>query len=87
MSELKPCPYCKSTEVFYGEYDTFSDTTFGGYKIRCRCGYAYRKSVWCDSANEAIEAWNRRADNMGSGCTAITMILATYVPSVIGIAK
>ena len=61
--ELKLCPYCKSAEVFYGEYDTFSDTPFGGYKIRCKCGYAYRKSVWCDSANEAIEAWNRRINN------------------------
>ena len=57
--EPKPCPFCKFAEVFYGEYDTFSDTTFGGYKIRCRCGYAYRKSVWCDSANETIETWNK----------------------------
>ena len=56
MIELELCPYCKSAEVFYGEYDTFSDTTFGGYKIRCKCGYAYRKSVWCDSVNEAIES-------------------------------
>ena len=63
MIELKLCPYCKSVEVFYGEYDTFSDTTFGGYKIRCKCGYAYRKSVWCDSVNEAIEAWNGRVND------------------------
>lgn len=34
--EPKPCPYCKSAEVFYGEYDTLSETTFGGYKIRCK---------------------------------------------------
>ena len=60
MIELELCPYCKSAEVFYGEYDTFSDSPFGGYKITCKCGYAYRKSVWCDSANEAIEVWNRR---------------------------
>ena len=64
MIELEPCPFCKFAEVFYGEYDTFSDSPFGGYKIRCKCGYAYRKSVWCDSANEAIEVWNRRADEV-----------------------
>ena len=59
MIELEPCPSCKFAEVFYGEYDTFSDKPFGGYKIRCKCGYAYRKSVWCDRVNEAIEAWNK----------------------------
>ena len=62
MMELKPCPFCKIAEVFYGEYDTFSDSPFSGYKIRCKCGYAYRNSVWCDNANEAIEVWNRRAN-------------------------
>ena len=61
MIELEVCAYCKSAEVFYGESHTFSDTTFGGYKIRCKCGYTYRKSVWCDSVNEAIEAWNKEA--------------------------
>ena len=63
MIELELCPRCKSAEVIYGEYDTFSDSPFGGYKIRCKCDYAYRKSVWCDSVNEAIEAWNRRAND------------------------
>ena len=63
MIELKLCPYCKSAEVLYSDYDTFSDSPFGGYKITCKCGYAYRKSVWCDSVNEAIEAWNRRAND------------------------
>ena len=63
MIELELCPYCKFAEVIYGEYDTFSDSPFGGYKIRCKCDYAYRKSVWCDSVNEAIEAWNRRAND------------------------
>ena len=60
-----PCPLCKSAEVFYIEYDTFSDSSFGfgGYKIRCKCDYAYRKSVWCDSVTEAIETWNRSTDN------------------------
>ena len=63
MNELERCPFCKFAEVIYGEYDTFSDSPFGGYKIRCKCDYAYRKSVWCDSENEAIEAWNRRAND------------------------
>ena len=61
MIELKLCPYCKSAEVLYSDYDTFSDSPFGGYKITCKCGYAYRKSVWPDSVNEAIEAWNKEA--------------------------
>ena len=59
----KPCPFFKFAEVFYCEYDTFSDSPFGGYKIRCKCGYAYRKSVGCDSVNEAVEAWNRRVND------------------------
>ena len=24
--ELKPCPFCKFAEVFYCEYDTYSDS-------------------------------------------------------------
>lgn len=63
MIELELCPYCKSAEVFYSDYDTFSDSPFGGYKITCKCGYAYRKSVWRDSVNEAIETWNRGINN------------------------
>ena len=30
MIELELCPYCKSAEVFYSDYDTFSDSRLNG---------------------------------------------------------
>ena len=60
MSELKPCPFCGGTPrivenklclehiIYCVECDSDSHTVIGG---------------WFDSENEAVEWWNRRADN------------------------
>ena len=59
MADLKPCPFCGGTDLHvvsvYGtEYyvDCFTCTTCGPY------GETYE---------EAIEAWNRRAEDGNSG--------------------
>jgi Lar family restriction alleviation protein len=55
--ELKPCPFCGGkAEVVDNEY--FVDVSCA--HIHCR-GYA--ASLMYNNKKEAIEAWNRRADN------------------------
>lgn len=58
MIELKPCPFCggkahveKNFDETYRFYHTCKNTQINIYKT----GFKTRK--------EAIEAWNRRADN------------------------
>lgn len=56
MDELKPCPFCGSPAELTGECDM----------VWVRCS---NEDCWCqmvtrfDEPDEAIEAWNRRADN------------------------
>ena len=57
MTELKPCPFCGSTDVHI-----LNHGTQGEHSITCKdC------NVWVDhmfdamSEEEAIELWNRRA--------------------------
>lgn len=60
MERLKPCPFCGSeahiaTHIFHGLSNT--------YGVICGNGKCY-KSGWqfYDSGEEAIAAWNRRAE-------------------------
>lgn len=53
MTELKPCPKCKSKDI-----DLVSINYDRRYFYACeRCGY---KADECYDEEEAIEAWNRR---------------------------
>ena len=57
MGELKPCPFCYDTWLYYSDMNIFK------WKVNCECGYAWDNSTWEDTKEEAIEAWNRRVDN------------------------
>ena len=69
QTDLKPCPFCGRTDklVFYETVQEFDDCKIHQYTIYCdasgdktgcgaSCGYQRTKE-------EAIEAWNRRADD------------------------
>ena len=59
-NELKPCPFCGSDDIDYG---IMSGTMKGFDYIQCQnCGAEVR-SINNGKYIEAIEAWNRRADN------------------------
>lgn len=55
MAKLKPCPFCGRTEleivIVYGE----------DYYVGCLTCTACGQS--CETYEEAIEAWNRRAED------------------------
>jgi Lar family restriction alleviation protein len=61
MSEkLKPCPFCGSSHVLAEDFEEFD---MGMYWIRCGdCGAGCSTK---DTTEEAIKAWNRRANDVG----------------------
>lgn len=62
MAELKPCPFCGSNQLDIFYYDPFDgyQGNCGSYVILCpRC----RARVKYETKAEAIEAWNRRAED------------------------
>ena len=53
MTDLKPCPFCDGKAKLKGYQIDF--------RVMCpECG---GRAKLCSTAKEAIEAWNRRADN------------------------
>lgn len=62
MDELKPCPFCGGNAKLDHDY-----TGLGASYIRCeRCGaesIRFVKSFEIASDDEAVEFWNRRADD------------------------
>lgn len=62
MAELKPCPFCGGDAQLEHIHDGF------GYSyVRCKkCGVEsvkFIKSFEVSSDKEAVEFWNRRAEN------------------------
>lgn len=73
MTELKPCPFCggdaekryiKRNKLF--AYMRFPYNTRYVYVCCKVCGAT---SIVCVSVENAIEAWNRRADNLARALT------------------
>lgn len=69
-TELKPCPFCNNNNISVvvdnaayslGLIDK-TDVHFNVIcsTISCGCGAS---SGWCDTREEAINTWNRRADD------------------------
>ncbi len=58
MTELKPCPFCGSTDIDYG---ICTGTMRGFGYVQCEnCGAEIREVKKCKTADTAIAAWNRR---------------------------
>ena len=66
MTELKPCPFCGRSFLEVGHVfnpDAFWDGgLLGEDYYRISCGYCNLVMKW-DTEREAIEAWNRRAND------------------------
>lgn len=69
-NELKPCPFCggkadtyeyEEEQVIYDPLGCVDKKIYTLYDVECpECGYCIVDKV---SEQEAIEAWNMRADN------------------------
>ena len=62
MSELKPCPFCGG-EAFVTEYLYSCDPTSRATTHAVECNGCHTTTFEFDSKEEAIEAWNRRAED------------------------
>lgn len=59
MQELKPCPCCGSSNGLY----VLQDEKYGEWSVFCdMCKTSFHNENHCDTREEAISAWNRRAD-------------------------
>ena len=56
MEELKPCPVCGNHQLKF----VINVMTTRACVVCEECG---EESNWCNTTNEAIEAWNRRVEN------------------------
>ena len=61
--QIKPCPHCQKSWMYVSDGDYYSDYESKGYRINCRCGYAWKTISWQPTREEAIDLWNRRANN------------------------
>lgn len=61
--EAKPCPRCGSKTIMFVYWDC-PDVM----PVRCTCGNLHTWDEWHDSEEEAIEAWDERADSKYKEC-------------------
>ena len=59
MQELKPCPCCGSAIGLY----VLQDEKYGEWRVFCdMCKTSFHNENHCDTRDDAISAWNRRAE-------------------------
>ena len=59
MRELKPCPFCGSSNGLY----VLQEDEYGEWSVFCdMCKTSFHNENRCDTREEAISAWNRRAE-------------------------
>ena len=59
-TRLKPCPFCHDAWMYVSDGGYTSGYESYGYRIECRCGWAWKQIGWQKTEEEAIEKWNRR---------------------------
>ena len=66
MNELKPCPFCGRKPSKVREHYV-SGTALIYYSVECKAKltkcFVKPQTIYCKTKEEAIEAWNRRADD------------------------
>lgn len=74
MQELKPCPCCGSSNGLY----VLQDEKYGEWSVFCdMCKTSFHNENHCDTREEAISAWNRRAERT---CRIVLMDMAGNPP-------
>lgn len=58
MNKLKVCPFCNDVDLYVSDGDYYSGYEAKGYRISCRCGFAWKAISWCETKEDAIEKWN-----------------------------
>ena len=59
MQELKPCPCCGSSNGLY----VLQEDKYGEWSVFCdMCKTSLHNENYCETRDEAVSAWNRRAE-------------------------
>lgn len=67
--ELKPCPFCGDDGVELA-MSAVPSALSGGNKQAVFCNMCFAEGPTCEKEDDAIEAWNHRAEEKGIGNTA-----------------
>lgn len=59
-TRLKPCPHCHDAWMYVSNGDYYSGYESYGYRVECRCHWAWKQIGWQKAKEEAIEKWNRK---------------------------
>ena len=67
MAELKPCPFCGKCFAVIFKEPTYWENSINGYQYQVVCDAQNEgcgaSAGYSDTTREAVEAWNRRAEN------------------------
>lgn len=55
---MKKCPICDTAWIYASVGDYGSGYDSKGYKINCRCGYAWKHTDWKKTMEEVFKNWN-----------------------------
>lgn len=58
--ELKPCPFCGGEAIRLSDFDDEYERV---YLESVHCRNCHARVAWQETVEEAIEAWNTRADS------------------------
>lgn len=57
---LKPCPRCHDAWMYVSDGDYYSGYESYGYRVECRCHWAWEQIGWQKTREEAIKKWNKK---------------------------
>lgn len=58
-TKIKLCPHCDEAELYVSDGGYSSGYENNGYRISCKCGFAWKKINWEKTKEEAIKKWNK----------------------------
>ena len=59
-NELLGCPKCGEIWLYASVGDYGSGYENHGYRVNCKCGFAWKTIEWKPTEKEVIATWNRR---------------------------
>jgi len=57
---IKPCPKCGDVWTYVSNGDYYSGYEVHGFRINCKCGFAWKTIPFCSTRREAVIKWNER---------------------------
>lgn len=59
--EILKCPYCNEAWLYVSDGGHTSGYESNGYKMSCRCHFAWQNTEWKPTKEETIIDWNKKS--------------------------